>query len=151
MQAPILDAVLTGRDVLAVSVLVERTAVERLPDVHPRDLADAWRARERDRRALEKLEQRHRDAQRTRREHGRQRGVAAQREQHLAEKGECSARIGPPFLQPAQHGVVRRLGQGHRLGGGVLGQRRGQVVGGDVAGGEVGLGGGHRRGVAELG
>ncbi|HVP09033.1 MAG TPA: ScpA family protein [Burkholderiales bacterium] len=32
-----------GRDVLAVSVLVERTAVERLPDVHPRDLAEAWR------------------------------------------------------------------------------------------------------------
>jgi segregation and condensation protein A len=32
-----------GRDVLAVSVLVERSAVERLPDVHPRDLADAWR------------------------------------------------------------------------------------------------------------
>jgi segregation and condensation protein A len=33
-----------GRDVLAVAVLVERTAVERLPDVHPRDLAEAWRA-----------------------------------------------------------------------------------------------------------
>jgi len=32
-----------GRDVLAVSVLVERTAVERLPDVHPRDLAETWR------------------------------------------------------------------------------------------------------------
>ncbi len=32
-----------GRDVLAVSVLVERTAVERLPDVHPHDLAEAWR------------------------------------------------------------------------------------------------------------
>src|SRR5436190_23261410 len=32
-----------GRDVLAVSVLVERTAVEHLPDVHPRDLAEAWR------------------------------------------------------------------------------------------------------------
>jgi segregation and condensation protein A len=32
-----------GRDALAVSVLVERTAAERLPDVHPRDLADAWR------------------------------------------------------------------------------------------------------------
>ena len=32
-----------GRDVLAVSVLVERTAFERLPDVHPRDLAEAWR------------------------------------------------------------------------------------------------------------
>src|SRR5690349_22787138 len=25
-----------GRDVLAISVLVERTAIERLPDVHPR-------------------------------------------------------------------------------------------------------------------
>ena len=33
-----------GRDVLAISVLVERTAVERLPDVNPRDLAEAWRA-----------------------------------------------------------------------------------------------------------
>jgi len=32
-----------GRDVLAVSVLVERKAFERLPDVHPRDLAEAWR------------------------------------------------------------------------------------------------------------
>ncbi|MFY9315455.1 MAG: ScpA family protein [Burkholderiales bacterium] len=32
-----------GRDVLAVSVLVERTALERLPDVHARDLAEAWR------------------------------------------------------------------------------------------------------------
>ena len=32
-----------GRDVLAISVLVERTAIERLPDVHPRDLAEAWR------------------------------------------------------------------------------------------------------------
>jgi segregation and condensation protein A len=32
-----------GRDVLAVSVLVERTAVELLPDIHPRDLAEAWR------------------------------------------------------------------------------------------------------------
>jgi segregation and condensation protein A len=32
-----------GRDVLAVSVLVERAAAERLPDVHPRDLAEAWR------------------------------------------------------------------------------------------------------------
>ena len=33
-----------GRDVFAVSVLVERTTLERLPDVHPRDLADAWRS-----------------------------------------------------------------------------------------------------------
>jgi len=32
-----------GRDVFAVSVLVERTALERLPDVRPRDLAEAWR------------------------------------------------------------------------------------------------------------
>jgi len=32
-----------GRDVLAVSVLVERTALERLPEVHPRDLAETWR------------------------------------------------------------------------------------------------------------
>ena len=33
-----------GRDVFAISVLVERSALERLPDVHPRDLAEAWRA-----------------------------------------------------------------------------------------------------------
>jgi segregation and condensation protein A len=33
-----------GRDVFAISVLVERTALERLPEVHPRDLAEAWRA-----------------------------------------------------------------------------------------------------------
>jgi len=32
-----------GRDVLAISVLIERTALERLPEVHPRDLAEAWR------------------------------------------------------------------------------------------------------------
>jgi len=32
-----------GRDVFAVSVLVERAALERLPDIHPRDLAEAWR------------------------------------------------------------------------------------------------------------
>jgi segregation and condensation protein A len=32
-----------GRDMLAVSVLVERAAAERLPEVHSRDLAEAWR------------------------------------------------------------------------------------------------------------
>ena len=32
-----------GRDVLAISVLIERSALERLPEVHPRDLAEAWR------------------------------------------------------------------------------------------------------------
>ena len=32
-----------GRDVLAISVLVERSALERLPDIHARDLAEAWR------------------------------------------------------------------------------------------------------------
>ena len=32
-----------GRDVLAVSVWVERTVAERLPDVSPQDLAEAWR------------------------------------------------------------------------------------------------------------
>jgi segregation and condensation protein A len=32
-----------GRDVIAISVFIERTVAERLPDVHPRDLADAWR------------------------------------------------------------------------------------------------------------
>src|SRR3989304_186681 len=39
-----LDAVpQVGRDVLAISVLIERSALERLPEVHPRDLAEAWR------------------------------------------------------------------------------------------------------------
>jgi len=33
-----------GRDVLAVSVWVERTVAERLPEVNPQDLAEAWRA-----------------------------------------------------------------------------------------------------------
>ncbi len=33
-----------GRDVLAVSVWIERTALGRLPGVDPRDLAEAWRA-----------------------------------------------------------------------------------------------------------
>jgi len=33
-----------GRDVLAVSIGIERTIADRLPDVHPRDLAEAWRA-----------------------------------------------------------------------------------------------------------
>jgi segregation and condensation protein A len=33
-----------GRDVLAVSVWVERVVAERLPDVDPRDLAEAWRS-----------------------------------------------------------------------------------------------------------
>jgi segregation and condensation protein A len=32
-----------GRDVIAISVLIERTAAERLPEVQPRDLAEAWR------------------------------------------------------------------------------------------------------------
>jgi segregation and condensation protein A len=32
-----------GRDVLAVSVWVDRVIVERLPDVRPQDLAEAWR------------------------------------------------------------------------------------------------------------
>jgi segregation and condensation protein A len=32
-----------GREVLAISVLIERTAAERLPEVQPRDLAEAWR------------------------------------------------------------------------------------------------------------
>src|SRR2546423_2372698 len=32
-----------GRDVVAISVWIERTLVERLPDVHPQDLAEAWR------------------------------------------------------------------------------------------------------------
>jgi len=33
----------TGRDVLAVSVWIERTVVEQLPVVDPQDLAEAWR------------------------------------------------------------------------------------------------------------
>ena len=33
-----------GRDLLAVAAYVERTTSERLPDVHPRDLAEAWRS-----------------------------------------------------------------------------------------------------------
>jgi segregation and condensation protein A len=32
-----------GRDVIALSVWIERTVNERLPDVHPQDLAEAWR------------------------------------------------------------------------------------------------------------
>jgi segregation and condensation protein A len=32
-----------GRDVTAVSVWIERTIVERLPEVYPQDLAEAWR------------------------------------------------------------------------------------------------------------
>jgi len=32
-----------GRDLVAVTVWIERTAVERLPDVAPQDLAEAWR------------------------------------------------------------------------------------------------------------
>jgi segregation and condensation protein A len=32
-----------GRDVYAISVHIERAVVEFLPDVHPRDLAEAWR------------------------------------------------------------------------------------------------------------
>jgi segregation and condensation protein A len=33
-----------GRDVVAVSVWVEKTVVEKLPDVNPQDLAEAWRS-----------------------------------------------------------------------------------------------------------
>jgi segregation and condensation protein A len=33
-----------GRDVMAVAAYVERTTAEVLPDVHPRDLAEAWRS-----------------------------------------------------------------------------------------------------------
>ncbi|MEO8204528.1 MAG: ScpA family protein, partial [Betaproteobacteria bacterium] len=33
-----------GRDVLAVSVWIEKAVVDRLPDVNPQDLADAWRS-----------------------------------------------------------------------------------------------------------
>jgi segregation and condensation protein A len=33
-----------GRDVMAVSVWIERTVVEQLPDVNPQDLAEAWRS-----------------------------------------------------------------------------------------------------------
>ena len=33
-----------GRDVVAISVWIERTVVERLPEVNAQDLADAWRS-----------------------------------------------------------------------------------------------------------
>ncbi|HTQ76652.1 MAG TPA: ScpA family protein [Burkholderiales bacterium] len=33
-----------GRDVFAISVHIERAVLERLPDVRPQDLAEAWRA-----------------------------------------------------------------------------------------------------------
>jgi segregation and condensation protein A len=33
-----------GRDVIAISVWIERTIAERLPQVHAQDLAEAWRA-----------------------------------------------------------------------------------------------------------
>ncbi len=33
-----------GRDVVAISVWIEKTVVDRLPDVNPQDLADAWRS-----------------------------------------------------------------------------------------------------------
>ena len=33
-----------GRDVIAISVWIERTVAERLPDIHPQDLAEAWRS-----------------------------------------------------------------------------------------------------------
>jgi len=33
-----------GRDVVAVSVWIERTVAERLPNVNPQDLAEAWRS-----------------------------------------------------------------------------------------------------------
>ena len=33
-----------GRDVIAVSVWIERTVTERMPDVNPQDLAEAWRS-----------------------------------------------------------------------------------------------------------
>jgi segregation and condensation protein A len=33
-----------GREVIAISVWVEREAAARLPDVRPQDLAEAWRA-----------------------------------------------------------------------------------------------------------
>jgi segregation and condensation protein A len=32
-----------GRDVIAISVWIEKTVAQRLPDVHPQDLAEAWR------------------------------------------------------------------------------------------------------------
>ncbi len=33
-----------GRDVIAISVWIEKTVSERLPDVNPQDLAEAWRS-----------------------------------------------------------------------------------------------------------
>ena len=33
-----------GRDVIAVSVWIEKTVIDRMPDVNPQDLANAWRS-----------------------------------------------------------------------------------------------------------
>src|SRR5258706_16305372 len=33
-----------GRDVIAVSVWIEKTIEQRLPDIHAQDLAEAWRS-----------------------------------------------------------------------------------------------------------
>jgi segregation and condensation protein A len=33
-----------GRDVIAISVWIEKAVADRLPDVHPQDLAEAWRS-----------------------------------------------------------------------------------------------------------
>ena len=33
-----------GREVLAIAVWIEKEGLARLPDVHPQDLAEAWRA-----------------------------------------------------------------------------------------------------------
>jgi segregation and condensation protein A len=33
-----------GRDIIAISVYIERAVAEQLPDVHPQDLAEAWRS-----------------------------------------------------------------------------------------------------------
>ncbi len=33
-----------GRDVIAISVWIERSVAERLPDINPQDLAEAWRS-----------------------------------------------------------------------------------------------------------
>ncbi len=33
----------TGRDVAAITVWIEKTAAQRLPDIRPQDLAEAWR------------------------------------------------------------------------------------------------------------
>src|SRR6266404_5697624 len=42
-EDPLAELPQAGRDVIAISVWIERTIAQRLPQVHARDLAEAWR------------------------------------------------------------------------------------------------------------